>query len=109
MAALIEGRAALIVIDMQQSYSQPFEQAGIPLMADPAEQVARVVGVVDACRADAEQFDTGRRDHHPRRGEGRRRVLDARARRTGSSSRVAAFVGICRWMVERFGWQAPSR
>jgi biuret amidohydrolase len=51
MAALIEGRAALIVIDMQQSYSQPFEQAGIPLMADPAEQVARVVGVVDACRA----------------------------------------------------------
>jgi len=35
--------------------------------------------------------------------------LDARARRTGSSSRVAAFVGICRWMVERFGWQALSR
>jgi len=51
MAALIEGRAALIVIDMQQSYSQPFEQAGIPLMADPAEQVDRVVGVVDGCRA----------------------------------------------------------
>ena len=51
MAALIEGRAALIVIDMQQGYSQPFEQAGIPLMADPAEQVDRVVGVVDACRA----------------------------------------------------------
>jgi hypothetical protein len=22
---------------------------------------------------------------------------------------VATFVGICRWMVERFGWQAPSR
>ena len=27
----------------------------------------------------------------------------------GSSSWVTAFVGICRWMVERFGWQAPSR
>ena len=51
MAALIEGRAALIVIDMQQSYSQPFEQAGIPLMAGFAEQVDRVVDVVDACRA----------------------------------------------------------
>jgi len=51
MAALIEGRAALIVIDMQQSYSQPVEQAGIPLMAGFAEQVDRVVGVVDGCRA----------------------------------------------------------
>jgi nicotinamidase-related amidase len=51
MAALIEGRAALIVIDMQQSYSQPVEQAGIPLMAGFAEQVDRVVGVVNACRA----------------------------------------------------------
>ena len=50
MTALIEGRAALIVIDMQQGYSQPFEQAGIPLMAGFAEQVDRVVGVVDACR-----------------------------------------------------------
>jgi biuret amidohydrolase len=51
MAALIEGRAALIVIDMQQGYSQPFEQAGIPLMPGFADQVARVVPVVDACRA----------------------------------------------------------
>jgi nicotinamidase-related amidase len=51
MAALIEGRAALIVIDMQQGYYQPFEQAGIPLMPGFAEQVERVVGVVDACRA----------------------------------------------------------
>ena len=46
MAALIEGRAALIVIDMQQGYSQPFKEAGIPLMAGFAEQVDRVVGVV---------------------------------------------------------------
>jgi nicotinamidase-related amidase len=51
MAALIEGRAALIVIDMQQGYSQPFKEAGIPLMAGFAEQVDRVVGVVEACRA----------------------------------------------------------
>jgi nicotinamidase-related amidase len=51
MAALIEGRVALIVIDMQQSYSQPAEQAGIPLMAGFAEQVDRVIDVVDACRA----------------------------------------------------------
>jgi nicotinamidase-related amidase len=51
MAPLIEGRAALIVIDMQQGYYQPFEQAGIPLMAGFAEQVERVVRVVDACRA----------------------------------------------------------
>ncbi|MFL6251226.1 MAG: cysteine hydrolase family protein, partial [Actinomycetes bacterium] len=51
MAALIEGRAALIVIDMQQGYDQPFEHAGIPLMPGFAEQVERVVGVVDACRA----------------------------------------------------------
>jgi biuret amidohydrolase len=47
----LRGRAALIVIDMQQSYSQPFEQAGIPLMTGFAEQVDRVVGVVEACRA----------------------------------------------------------
>jgi nicotinamidase-related amidase len=51
MPALIEGRAALIVIDMQQGYYQPFEQAGIPLMPGFAEQVERVVRVVDACRA----------------------------------------------------------
>jgi biuret amidohydrolase len=51
MAALIEGRAALIVIDMQQGYYQPFEQAGIPLMPGFAEQVEGVVRVVDACRA----------------------------------------------------------
>jgi biuret amidohydrolase len=51
MATLIEGRAALIVIDMQQGYYQPVEQAGIPLMPGFAEQVERVVGVVDACRA----------------------------------------------------------
>jgi len=51
MAALIEGRAALIVIDMQQGYSQPFKEAGIPLMAGFVEQVDRVVGVVEACRA----------------------------------------------------------
>ena len=41
MAALIEGRAALIVIDMQQGYSQPFEQAGIPLMAGFTQEVHR--------------------------------------------------------------------
>jgi biuret amidohydrolase len=51
MAALIEGRAALLVIDMQQGYYQPFEQAGIPLMPGFAERVQRVVRVVDACRA----------------------------------------------------------
>ena len=51
MAALIAGRAALIVIDMQQGYYQPVEQAGIPLMPGFAEQVARVVRVVGACRA----------------------------------------------------------
>jgi nicotinamidase-related amidase len=51
MAGLIEGRAALIVIDMQQGYYQPVEQAGIPLMPGFAEQVERVVRVVDACRA----------------------------------------------------------
>jgi nicotinamidase-related amidase len=51
MAALIEGRAALIVIDMQQSYSQPAGQSGIPLMAGFAEQTERVVDVVETCRA----------------------------------------------------------
>ena len=51
LAALIEGRAALIVIDMQQGYAQPSEQAAIPLMPGFAEQVERVIGVVEACRA----------------------------------------------------------
>jgi biuret amidohydrolase len=51
MAALIEGRAALIVIDMQKGGFQPFEQAGIPLMPGFAERVERVVRVVDAGRA----------------------------------------------------------
>jgi len=51
MASLIEGRAALIVIDMQQAGYQPFEQAGIPLMPGFAAQVERVLRVVDASRA----------------------------------------------------------
>jgi biuret amidohydrolase len=51
MAGLIEGRAALLVIDMQQGYYQPLEQAGIPLMPGFAEQVQRVLPVIDACRA----------------------------------------------------------
>jgi biuret amidohydrolase len=51
MATLIEGRAALIVIDMQQGYYQPAKEAGIPLMPGFARQVERVLGVVDACRA----------------------------------------------------------
>jgi biuret amidohydrolase len=51
MATLIEGRAALIVIDMQQGYYQPVEEAGIPLMPGFAQQVERVLRVVDACRA----------------------------------------------------------
>jgi nicotinamidase-related amidase len=50
MATLIEGRAALIVIDMQQGGYLPLEEAGIPLMPGFAEQVERVVRVVDACR-----------------------------------------------------------
>ena len=50
-AALIEGRAALIVIDMQQRGSLPLEEVGIPLMPGFAAQVERVVRVVDACRA----------------------------------------------------------
>ena len=44
-------RTAVLVIDMQRGYYQPFEQAGIPLMPGFAEQVERVVGVVEACRA----------------------------------------------------------
>src|SRR4029450_4689039 len=51
MATLIEGRGALIVTDMQQGGSLPLEEAGIPLMPGFAEQVERVVRVVDACRA----------------------------------------------------------
>jgi nicotinamidase-related amidase len=51
LAALVEGRAALIVIDMQQGAYLSFEEAGIPLMPGFAEQVERVVRVVDACRA----------------------------------------------------------
>jgi biuret amidohydrolase len=51
MATLIEGRAALIVIDMQQGGYLPLEEAGIPLMPGFAEQVERVVRVVEACRA----------------------------------------------------------
>lgn len=51
MAALIEGRAALIVIDMQQVGYLPLEEAGIPFMSGFAEQVERVGRVVDACRA----------------------------------------------------------
>jgi nicotinamidase-related amidase len=51
MATLIEGRAALIVIDMQQGGYLPLEEAGIPLMPGFAAQVERIVRVVDACRA----------------------------------------------------------
>jgi biuret amidohydrolase len=51
MATLIEGRAALIVIDMQQGYYGPVEEAGIPLMPGFEQQVERVLRVVDACRA----------------------------------------------------------
>jgi nicotinamidase-related amidase len=51
MATLIEGRAALIVIDMQQRGYLPLEEVGIPLMPGFAAQVERVVRVVDACRA----------------------------------------------------------
>ena len=51
MAALIEGRAALIVIDMQQGAYLSFDEAGIPLMPGFPERVERVVRVVDACRA----------------------------------------------------------
>jgi biuret amidohydrolase len=51
VATLIEGRAALIVIDMQQGGYLPLEEAGIPLMPGFPGQVERVVRVVDACRA----------------------------------------------------------
>jgi nicotinamidase-related amidase len=51
MAALIEGRAALVVIDVQQGGYLSFEKAGIPLMPGFAELVERVVRVVEASRA----------------------------------------------------------
>jgi nicotinamidase-related amidase len=51
MAALIEGRAALVVIDVQQGGYLSFEEAGIPLMPGFAELVERVVRVVEASRA----------------------------------------------------------
>ncbi|HEY2959919.1 MAG TPA: isochorismatase family cysteine hydrolase [Actinomycetota bacterium] len=50
MAALIEGRAALVVIDVQQGGYLSFEEAGIPLMPGFAELVERVVRVVEASR-----------------------------------------------------------
>jgi nicotinamidase-related amidase len=50
MPKLIEGRAVLIVIDMQRGGGMPLEQTGIPTMAGFEERVTRVRKLVDAAR-----------------------------------------------------------
>jgi len=50
MPKLIEGRAVLIVIDMQRGGGMPLEQTGIPTMAGFEERVTRVRKLVDTAR-----------------------------------------------------------
>lgn len=51
MVDLIEGRAVLIVIDMQNSGGLPLEQSGIPTMAGFRDRVERIKRLVDAARS----------------------------------------------------------
>jgi nicotinamidase-related amidase len=50
MPKLIEGRAVLIVIDMQRGGGMSFEQAGVPSMGGFEERVTRIRKLVDAAR-----------------------------------------------------------
>ena len=50
MANMIEGRAALIVIDMQKGGGMSVEEAGIPVMPGFADRVARTVSLSEAAR-----------------------------------------------------------
>lgn len=51
MQDLIVGKAALVVIDMQNGGHDPTEVSGIPHMAGYQDRIDRVVGLVAACHA----------------------------------------------------------